>query len=54
MREKLTLSIEAELIEKIKIRAVLEKKEVSTITEELYRVYLNKATQAARKGKSKS
>jgi uncharacterized protein DUF6364 len=53
MRQKLTLSIEAELIEKIKIRAVLEKKEVSTITEELYRVYLNKAMREG-KGKSKS
>ncbi len=35
MRKKFTLSIDAELIERIKVQAVLEKRDVSTITEEL-------------------
>jgi hypothetical protein len=53
MRQKFTLSIDVALVEKIKIQAVLEKTDVSTITEELYREYLDKRKKEGR-GKSKS
>jgi hypothetical protein len=43
MRKKFTLSIEEELSQEMKIQAVLEKRDVSTITEELYRKYLDRA-----------
>lgn len=48
MREKLTLSIEAELIKEIKLQAVRDDTDVSTITEELYREFLKRS-----KGKPK-
>jgi hypothetical protein len=43
MRRKTTLSIEADLIDRMKIQGVRERRDVSTITEELYRIYLEKA-----------
>ena len=56
MRHKLTLSVEAELIDQMKIRCILEKRELSTITEELYREYLRRSEkpEAKRTGKAKS
>jgi hypothetical protein len=41
-RRKLTLSVEDSLIEQIKIQAVKEKRDLSDITEELYREYLKR------------
>lgn len=41
-RYKLTLSIERELTDQMKIRAVRERRDLSDITEELYRQYLNR------------
>jgi hypothetical protein len=52
MKQKFTLTIDDALIEKIKIQAVLDKRSVSDITEELYREYLDR--QKKGKGKSKS
>jgi hypothetical protein len=49
MKQKFTLNIEDALIEKMKIHAVLSKRSVSDITEELYRDYLDRQ----KKGKSK-
>ena len=42
MKQQLTLTIDDTLIEKIKIQAVLDKRSVSDITEELYREYLDR------------
>jgi len=42
MRTKFTLSIEEALREAIKIQAVRENRDVSDITEELYREYLDR------------
>jgi hypothetical protein len=42
MRQKLTLSIDEALIQSIKIQAVMENRDVSDITEELYREYLDR------------
>ncbi len=39
-RRKFLLSIEEQLTEAMKIQAVRERRDVSTITEELYRSYL--------------
>ena len=47
-RKGFTLSIDADLIKQIKIRAIQEDKQVSDLTEELYRQYLKK-----KKGKAK-
>ena len=41
-KTKLTLYVHEDLIEAIKIQAILEKTSVSQITEELYREYLGK------------
>ena len=41
-RKGFTLSIDADLIKQIKIRAIQEDKQVSELTEELYRQYLKK------------
>ena len=41
-KTKLTLWVPEDLIEAIKIQAILEKTSVSQITEELYREYLGK------------
>ena len=40
MKQQLTLTIDDALIEKMKLRAVLEKRSVSDITEELYQKWL--------------
>lgn len=48
MRQKVTLSIDEELYREIRIQAVRENTDVSTITEALYREYLKRS-----KGKSK-
>jgi hypothetical protein len=51
MRRKTTLSIEADLIDRMKFQAIRERRDVSTITEELYRIYLEKAEKSAAKKK---
>jgi hypothetical protein len=45
-KSKLTVLIEDELIEEMKIQAVREKRPVGEITEELWRAYLRKARSA--------
>jgi Family of unknown function (DUF6364) len=42
-KQKLTLTVDDALIEKIKIQAVKERRSLSAITEELYRGYLKPA-----------
>ena len=42
MRQKVTLSIDEDLYREIRIQAVREDRDVSTITEELYREYLKR------------
>jgi hypothetical protein len=42
-RKKLTLSVEEELTQRMKLQAIRENRDVSTITEELYARYLNAA-----------
>lgn len=42
MKQKFSLTIDDALIEKIKIQAVLDKRSVSDITEELYKEYLDR------------
>jgi len=42
MRQKVTLSIDQDLYREMKIQAVRENRDVSTITEELYREYLKR------------
>jgi hypothetical protein len=41
-KTKLTLSIDDDLVEQIKIQAVRDRRSVSNITEELYREYLKR------------
>jgi hypothetical protein len=41
-RQPVTLSIDAELYKQMKLQAVMEDRDVSTITEKLYREYLRK------------
>jgi hypothetical protein len=41
-RQPVTLSIDAELYKQMKLQAVMEDRDVSTITEKLYREYLSK------------
>jgi hypothetical protein len=53
MKQKITLTIQDGLVEKVKIQAVLDKRSVSDITEELYREYLDRRKKEG-KGKSKS
>ena len=53
MRKKLSLSVEETLIQKIKVQAVLENRDVSDITEELYREYLDRQVKVKVKPKSK-
>ena len=53
-RKKFTLSIEADLIEAIKIQAVLENQDVSTITEDLYRTYLKRSEAASKRAKKRN
>jgi len=42
MRKNVTLSIDQDLYRDIKLQAVREDRDVSTITEELYREYLKR------------
>jgi len=42
MRKKVTLSLDEDLYREIRIQAVREDRDVSTITEELYREYLKR------------
>ena len=49
MRQHVTLNIDEELYMEMKLQAVREKTDVSTITENLYREYLMKQS----KGKAK-
>ena len=49
MRQPVTLSIDEDLYREIRIQAVRENRDVSTITEELYREYLKKAKGKAKK-----
>jgi hypothetical protein len=48
MRHKVTLSLDADLYKEMKLQAVREDRDVSSITEELYREYLKRL-----KGKNK-
>ena len=47
-KTKLTLWVPEDLIQEIKIRAIIEKTSVSQITEELYREYLGKKARQKR------
>ncbi len=47
-RRPFTLSIDADLVEQIKIQAILEKRTVSDITEELYSKHLKRKSRAKR------
>ena len=49
MRQKVTLSIDEELYREIRIQAVRDNTDVSTITEELYREYLKRSKAKAKK-----
>jgi hypothetical protein len=49
MRQKVTLSIDEELYREMKIQAVREDRDVSTITEELYREYLKRTKTKSKK-----
>ena len=51
MKQKLTLNIEGELIEEIKIQAVRERRSLSDLTETLYRQHIDK--QKKEKGRQK-
>jgi hypothetical protein len=55
-KQKITLTVEAELIEPMKMLAVVEKKSLSEITENLYREYLDRFkgfVKSIEKGKQK-
>ena len=49
MRQHVTLSIDEDLYREIKIQAVREDRDVSTITEELYREYLKQSKSKGKK-----
>jgi hypothetical protein len=49
MRTKVTLSIDEDLYREIKIQAIREDRDVSTITEELYREYLKRSKAKGKK-----
>jgi hypothetical protein len=49
MRQKVTLSLDEELYREIRIQAVREDRDVSTITEELYREYLKRTKAKTKK-----
>jgi hypothetical protein len=49
MRQPVTLSIAADLYREMKLQAVREDRDVSTITEELYREYLKRTKGKAKK-----
>jgi hypothetical protein len=42
-KQQLTLTIDADLVEQIKLQAVRDKRSVSSITEEMYREYLKRS-----------
>ncbi len=48
-RRQYTLSIDADLVKKIKIQAIHEDRTVSDITEQLYMEYLKKKKQKAKR-----
>ena len=49
MRQKVTLSIDEDLYREIRIQAVRENRDVSTITEELYEEYLKRTKAKSKK-----
>jgi len=49
MRQHVTLSIDEDLYREMKIQAVKEDRDVSTITEELYREYLKRSKVKSKK-----
>ena len=49
MRQKVTLSIDKDLYREMKLQAVREDRDVSTITEELYRECLKRSKAKAKK-----
>jgi len=49
MRQKVTLSIDEDLYREIRIQAVRENTDVSTITEQLYREYLKRTKAKSKK-----
>jgi hypothetical protein len=49
VRRPVTLSIDAELYKEMKLQAVREDRDVSTITEELYREYLKRSKAKGKK-----
>lgn len=53
MRKNFTLSIDEDLSQQMKLQAVREKRDVSTITEELYRFYLDQAKDATDRKKKR-
>lgn len=53
MKQKLTLNIDDQLIEEIKILAVREKRSLSDLTEDLYRERLGRQVKVKVKTKSK-
>ncbi len=54
IKTKLTLSIHAKSIEKMKIQAIKEKKTVSEITEHLWREYLSSESRNTKGGSRSS
>jgi hypothetical protein len=48
-RQPVTLSIDSELYKEMKLQAVREDRDVSTITEELYREYLKRSKAKGKK-----
>ena len=53
MKYKLTLTIDEDLVEEIKIQAVRERRTVGEITEQLYREYLDRQVKVKVKPKFK-
>ena len=54
MRRKFNLSIEDSLAEAMQIQALKERRDVSTITEELFRQYLDRQKPKGKAGQSKA
>lgn len=55
-KQKITLTVDSEIVEPMKVLAVMERRSVSEITEELYREYLDRFKGFAKsieKGKQK-
>ena len=49
MRQKVTLSIDEDLYREMRLQAVREDRDVSTLTEELYREYLKRSKAKTKK-----